>query len=319
MMLWVIAASVPAFLVTYILTPPLISKLKTLDITGTDVHKAARPVCAEMGGLSVLLGVSSAFCLILFLPGLPSLRMLGAFSTILLAGVVGVVDDVFILRQRYKVILVAITAIPLLLVESSIADIWFPFVGTISFGLALPLLIPLSVATSSNLTNMFAGFNGLESGIGAISMVTLGILSITQGQWDASMLAFPIFAAFIAFLRYNWYPAKVFPGDTGTLLSGAAIASISILANVEAAGIILLAPSGIDFTLKMLSRSPFAHRRIYGDTQVTSNGQLVPPRYPALCHAFMTLTPLNEKDLVTVLLFMEAIYATIAVLLYTFY
>jgi UDP-N-acetylglucosamine--dolichyl-phosphate N-acetylglucosaminephosphotransferase len=318
MMFEVIIASVLAFLVTYTLTPLLITKLKTLDITGVDVHKATRPVCAEMGGLSVLLGVISAFCLMLFLPGLPSLQMLSAFSTLLLAGVVGVIDDCFNLRQRYKVILVAITAIPLLLVEPNYTDIWFPFVGLIPFGLGLPLLIPLAVATSSNLTNMFAGFNGLESGIGAISMFTLGILSITLGKWEASMLAFPLCAAFIAFLRYNWYPAKIFPGDTGTLLSGAAIASISIIAGTEAAGIILLTPAGIDFTLKMISKHPFAHRRIYGDTNVASNGKLIPPPYPALCHAFMALTPLNEKDLVTALLFMEAIYATIAVLLYTF-
>jgi UDP-N-acetylglucosamine--dolichyl-phosphate N-acetylglucosaminephosphotransferase len=316
MMLWVVIASVLAFLVTYATTPLLIRKLKALEIVGVDVHKATRPICAEMGGLSVLLGATSAFCLTFFLPSLPSLTMLGAFSTIVLAGVVGVIDDLFTLRQRHKVFLVALTAIPLLLVKPGYTDIWFPFVGSIPLGFALPLLIPLCVATSSNLTNMFAGFNGLESGIGVIAMFALGILSITLGKWEASLLAFPLSAAYLAFLRFNWYPAKIFPGDTGTLLSGAALATISIMAGIEAAGIIILAPAGIDFTLKMISKHPFAHRRIYGDTEVTGNGKLVPPPYPALCHAFMTLTPLNEKDLVTALLFMEAVYSTIAVFLF---
>lgn len=316
---FVMIQSLLAFFVVFIITPILIKKLRAHNMVGVDVHKGTQPACAEMGGLSVLLGVASAFCLMCFLPHYPSFRVLGAVSTILLAGVVGVVDDLFTLRQRHKVFLVALAAIPLVLVNPGHSAIRFPLVGSVPFGLAFFFLIPLGVATASNLTNMLAGFNGLESGIGAIACFALGILSVILGRWEASLLAFPLSAAYLAFLRYNWYPAKIFPGDTGTLLSGAAIAAISITAGTEAAGIIILAPAGIDFTLKMISRRPFGHRTIYGDTEVTSNGKLVPPPYPALCHAFMTVTPLDEKGLVIALLFTEAMYCAIAVLLFTFF
>jgi len=135
------------------------------------------------------------------------------------------------------------------------------------------------------------------------------------GKWDASFLAFLLFAAFVAFLRYNWYPAKIFPGDTGTLVSGAAIASVSILGHVKIAAIVMLMPAAVDFTLKMISRIPFSHRRVYGDTVVMSDGTLKPPSYPALCHAFMNFTRLKERELVLVLLLMEAIYAVLGVYL----
>ena len=103
-----------------------------------------------------------------------------------------------------------------------------------------------------------------------------------------------MFGAFVAFLRYNWYPARVFPGDTGTLISGATIACTSILGRFEIAAILMLVPAAVDFTLKMVAGYPFAQRKVYGDTLVLGDGTLVPPRYPALCHAFMKVSRLKE-------------------------
>jgi len=74
-------------------------------------------------------------------------------------------------------------------------------------------------ATSSNLTSRLAGFNGLEAGMGTMTCFALGIPCIILGRWGAALLAFLLSTAFIAFLKYNWYHAKVFPGDTGTLIS----------------------------------------------------------------------------------------------------
>jgi len=307
-----------SFLITYFTTPILIKKLKAHGVVGIDVHKPLKPVCAEMGGLSVLLGVAGAFGFTTLLLRDLDFRITSAFLTIFFVGFVGIVDDLFTLRQRYKPVLVAFASTPLLLANIGRSEMWFPPFGWIFFGTAYLILIPLGVATASNLTNMLAGFNGLEAGMGTISCFSLGFLLATMGRWDSASLAFAFSAAFSAFLFYNWYPSKIFPGDTGTLVSGAAIASISISGGVEAAGIVMIVPSAIDFTLKMLARSPFSHRKKFGDTAIAENGALVSPGYAALAHAFMNVARLKEKDLVLALLLMQAMYSSLGVFLTLF-
>lgn len=310
---------VVAFLITYAMTPFLIKRLKERGIVGADVHKPRRLICAEMGGLAVLLGFVGSFGLALLISVESSYRILPAFLTIVFAGFIGIIDDLFILKQRYKPFLVALASTPLILVNVDTVEIWFPLFGGIYFGSLYLILILLAVATASNLTNMFAGFNGLEAGVGTISCFSLGFVLAILGRWSPASLAFSLSAAFFAFLFYNWYPAKVFPGDTGTLVSGAAIAAISITGGVEAAGILLMVPSAIDFALKMLAKSPFSGRKKFGDTAVAEDGTLISPGYATLAHAFMNVTRLKEKDLVLALLVMQALYSSLAVFLTLFF
>jgi UDP-N-acetylglucosamine--dolichyl-phosphate N-acetylglucosaminephosphotransferase len=307
-----------SFLITYFATPILIEKLKAHGIVGIDVHKPMKPVCAEMGGLAVLLGLAGAFGFTALLLRDLDFRITSAFLTIVFVGLVGIVDDLFTLRQRYKPVLVAFASTPLLLANIGRSEIWFPLFGWIFFGTAYLIFIPLGVATASNLTNMLAGFNGLEAGVGTISCFSLGFLLAIMERWDYASLAFSFCAASFAFLFYNWYPARIFPGDTGTLVSGAAVAAISISGGIEGAGIVMMVPSAIDFTLKMLARSPFSHRKKFGDTTVASDGTLISPGYAALAHAFMNVTRLKERDLVLALLLMQAMYSSLGVFLTLF-
>lgn len=310
----ILAAMLIAFLVTFFTTPIIIRKMVAHKITGVDVHKITKPVCAEMGGVAILIGFSAGFLLILFLVSDVSLVMVFAFLTVLFVGLVGMLDDLFNLRQRNKAILVALAGLPLALVNTEFSRIWFPYIGWIQLGQFLWLLIPLGVTTASNLTNMLAGFNGLEAGIGTISCASLGILCSILGRWNVASIAFMASAAFAAFLRYNWYPARIFPGDTGTLITGAAVASIAILGQVEIAAIIMMIPAAIDFFLKMVAKSHFSHRKIYGDTRVMNDGTFMPPPYPALAHAFMKVERLKEKELVLALLYMQAAYCVLGIM-----
>lgn len=301
------------------MTPILIKKLKDRGIVGTDVHKPTRSICAEMGGLAVLVGFVGAFVLALLISVEPSYRMLPVFLTIIFTGFIGIIDDLLTLRQRYKPFLVAFASTPLILVNVGRAEMWLPWFGWIYFGSLYLIVIPLAVATASNLTNMLAGFNGLEAGVGTISCFSLGFLLAILGRWDSASLAFSLSAAFLAFLFYNWYPAKIFPGDTGTLVSGAAIAALSISGGVEAAGIVMMIPSAIDFTLKMLARSPFSGRKKLGDTVVAEDGTLISPGYAAVAHAFMNVARLKERDLVLALLLMQVLYSLLGVFLILFF
>jgi UDP-N-acetylglucosamine--dolichyl-phosphate N-acetylglucosaminephosphotransferase len=289
-------------------------KFKEVGITGVDVHKPSRPTTAEMGGLSVLIGVAvGAGVLYLLYPEFSTVLLAGLI-TILLVGVIGLVDDFVSLRQRYKPFIIVAASIPIALALFGRTSVSFPLVGSIPFGILYPLLVvPLGITTSANLTNMLAGFNGLETGCAVIAIGTLTFLSAVKGSNVGALLGILFLAGYLSFLALNWYPAKIFPGDTGTLMAGAAIATIGLISGLVFAAVVVTIPACFDFTLKMLTRNPFSARKIHGDTTVTSQGMLVPPGYPSLSHAFMRVVPQSEKSLVTSILAMEAVYAVLAI------
>ncbi len=285
-------------------------------MTGIDIHKIGRPLCAEMGGVSVMLGFMGGIALLLMFSLSITPFVLASIITIILAFVIGALDDITGMRQRYKPFLIVAAAIPMILTYEGAGSLWLPLIGNMPFGVLYPLiLIPLAITTSANFANMLAGFNGLEAGIGVIGLGTLSLLSFFTGHPYVGFIALILTAAFAAFLRYNWYPAKIFPGDSGTLLYGASIAVIGIAAELEFAAIMVSMPAAFDFTLKMFHRRPFAQRRDYGDTRITAEGTLEPAAYPALSHMFLKISNLNERSLVLVILAMESLYAVTAIFL----
>lgn len=289
-------------------------KFLSLGITGVDIHKLDRPVRAEMGGLSVLLAVSLGAGLMIAFDSDRSFLFFAGVGTVALAGLVGVADDKFELRQRDKTVLVAAASVLLGLALAKSQSVYFPVIGSVPFGLLYPLLVvPVAITSAANFSNMLAGFNGLEAGIAAISVGVMTALSALTGSTDGALLGVILLVAYVGFLVMNWYPAKIFPGDTGTLMFGAGVAAIGLIAHLEIAAIVLFMPAALDFALKMASKSPFGQRRVYGNTQVNKDGTLAPANYPALVHAFMRVAPTTERTLVLSVLAMEGLYACLAV------
>ncbi|MGE4413150.1 MAG: UDP-N-acetylglucosamine--dolichyl-phosphate N-acetylglucosaminephosphotransferase, partial [Candidatus Caldatribacteriota bacterium] len=118
--------------------------------------------------------------------------------------------------------------------------------------------------------------------------------------------------ALIATLYYNWYPAKILVGDVGTLCIGAIMACAVIIGNYETAGVILIIPHVVDFLIKAKNRFPYS----FG---VYRKGKLYcPDGGPVgLAQLIMKLTGgISERNLVLVLMGVEAIFGVIAILLY---
>jgi len=318
MMTYILIATLTAFLITYFLTPPFIRKMKQKGITGVDVHKLNKPVCAEMGGVLILAGfLLPTLFFAVFKPF--DLKTVLAELTIILIAFIGIIDDLYALRQRHKVLLTFLVSIPIVFAIPERHEIWFPFFGNLELGYWYLFLAPLGVMAASNLTNMLAGFNGLECGIGAINMFALGSVSLFLAASDSALVSFALCAAYLAFLVYNWYPAKIFPGDAGTLVSGAAVAIISIVNKVEFIGMIMLLPATIDFMLKAFNRKPFAQRAVYGDAKIHGNGTLKPASYAALPHALMKVASLSEEELVKYILTIQIVHSVIALMVFAFF
>jgi UDP-N-acetylglucosamine--dolichyl-phosphate N-acetylglucosaminephosphotransferase len=301
---------------SYLLARFLATKFKQLGITGLDIHKPHKPVTAEMGGLAVLLGSGVGASVFYLLARPVPFVFFAAVLTILLVGVIGTIDDLFPLRQRYKPFLVAIMSAPLAYAFLGTTSIYLPLVGAIPFGILLPVfIVPLAVATSANLSNMLAGFNGLETGCTVIALAALTFLALLKGSEVGSIVGSLFLAGYLGFLVLNWYPAKIFPGDTGTLMAGTAIVTVGLISGLVFAAAVVSLPAGFDFALKISSKRPFAARSVHGNTRVTQEGVLTPPSYPALSHAFLRVSNMTEKGLVSSILAMEAVYAILAVAL----
>lgn len=255
----VLAAS---FLATFFVTPVLVRKLSAAGIVGRDMNKPGFPKVPEMGGLGVMVGFVAGVLLSIALYtfhvvefDLNLTYLLAGLSTVLVMALVGIFDDLFVMRQSVKAMLPLLASLPLVAIKVGVTRMTFPLIGEVDFGILFPLLlIPLGITGASNATNMLAGFNGLEAGLGMVMTATVGIAAFALGRVEAVIISFAMLGALLAFLRYNWYPAKILIGDVGTLTIGAVVAVSVIVGNIEKIGFILILPFFVELFLKARGR-----------------------------------------------------------------
>ena len=203
--------------------------------------------------------------------------------------IIGIADDLLVLSSKEKLFLLFLAGIPL---------IW---AAPPNVGIVYLICIPIAISIGSNLTNMLAGLNGIESGLGIIALTSLTISCIILGKYDVTIISMSMLGALIAFLYFNKYPAKIFPGDTGTLIIGATIVSIAFIGRVKLIALIVLLPNIIDAALKFYSAGVM-ERQQFKPTQVDENGNLVRPEvgFKSLIRLVLR-KPIPEKQAVKII------------------
>jgi UDP-N-acetylglucosamine--dolichyl-phosphate N-acetylglucosaminephosphotransferase len=266
----VLIAILAAFVVVVLFMPGAIKMLREAGMIGIDVHKPEKPEIPKGGGFIVLFAIVFGLLVVM---GITTFQdqaeiregLLAALVSILMAGLIGLLDDTFDFKNRTKIVLPIVASIPMIAVSVGNPTMTIPFIGTVNFGPFYALLIvPLMMTFIVDSTNMYGGMNGLEAGLSSInaSAIVLYVLLspyvnghlITTAQTDAGMVAAALLGASIAFLIFNWFPAKVLPGDVGRLPLGAAMASALILGNMDRLAIILYAPFLLNFLLYIVYR-----------------------------------------------------------------
>ena len=301
--------------------PFLIRKLAAAGITGNDVNKKGRPQVAEMGGLAIVMGAIGSLLLAIamytfFNYNFQLIGILAAMLTLMIIALIGTYDDLFSMRQAVKAVLPMVAALPLVAISATgSTTMAIPLFGPVDFGyLYVILLIPLGMAVSSNLTNMLAGFNGMEAGMGCVIFATTLLLALLRGSVEMAMISAAMLGALLVFLRFNWYPARVFTGDIGNLSIGAALAVAVILGNLEWVGAILVVPYVLDFFIKAYNRFPST--KWWGELR---DGKLHPleGRVRGLAQLAMKLSGgISEQRLVLAFIAAEALCAAVAILLF---
>ncbi len=291
-----------AFLITFLTMPTLIRRLKKAEIVGKDIHKLSKPEVAEMGGIGILLGFAISIMVGVYLCPQWQSQLTITLIVILLTGIIGMVDDLIMLSSKEKLVLLWIAGLPIMWVTPP------------NVGIVYMLLIPVAVSIASNLTNMLAGLNGIETGLGIIAMTSLTLSCIIMNKYDVAIISFSMLGALVAFLFYNKYPANVFPGDVGTLIIGACIAIIAFIGRVKIIALIVLIPNIIDGLLKFYSAGVM-ERQNFKPTEVNEQGQLVVPAtgFNSLIRSILK-KPMKEKQVVYIIWTIGLIFGLLGIL-----
>lgn len=228
-----------AFAVVVVLTPAVgrvARVLGVVDEPGEERRMHLRAV-PRLGGLAIFLGI--------FIPALAFLDLSGTYRGILLgaavATAVGMADDFRGLPWAAKLAGQGLAAGIAINFGVYIDRFSFPILGVHELPYWFSVLVTvLWIVGMMNVINLLDGMDGLAAGISAIAGATFAILALDLGRPEAAVLSAIVAGACLGFLRHNFYPARIFMGDSGSHLLGFILATVAIQGSLKTAATVAL-------------------------------------------------------------------------------
>jgi UDP-N-acetylmuramyl pentapeptide phosphotransferase/UDP-N-acetylglucosamine-1-phosphate transferase len=223
-----ILATLTAFSVGFLVTPILIYALKKAKIGdipgGRKIHKSFIP---SMGGIGFVVASAVAMSIWGWQFPLPDIRyLLGAIGLMFF---VGLRDDMVEMKAKQK-ILGQLVAVILVVIASDIRirDL-HGFLGVGELNIFVSYLFSAFVLLAlTNAFNLIDGLDGLAGTIASIAFSFLGSWFLLNGLESYALLSFTLLGGVLAFMVFNWHPAKIFMGDTGSLTLGFSLGALVI-------------------------------------------------------------------------------------------
>lgn len=207
------------------------------------IHK--NPI-SRLGGIAIWASTMLTFLCLVLLSYYPYGSLL---SGILLGGslmfLLGLIDDIYNLDAKFKLIIQLSIATVVYLLGVKIDTIFNPFGGAgVNLGVFSYPLTVLWIVGISNAVNFIDGVDGLAGSVITVNSITLAIIAvaITPAQPITALIAFILAGSMLAFLTYNFNPAKIFMGDSGALFAGFLLATLSIAGVMKGATLAILLP-----------------------------------------------------------------------------
>ncbi len=227
-----------AFGIVVLLTPAVGGMARLLGaVDRPDSRRLNRRPIPRLGGLAIFLGI--------IVPALAFLDLSTETRGVLLgaavATVVGAIDDFRGLSPPTKLAgQVVAAAIPAAF-GVWIDHITFPFLGVLDVPawIGVPVSILFIVAVM-NMVNFLDGLDGLAAGVCGIAGVTYAVLALSLGKPDPAILSAIVAGACLGFLRHNFFPARIFMGDSGAMCLGFILAAVSIQGLLKTASTVVL-------------------------------------------------------------------------------
>ena len=183
----------------------------------------------RLGGLGIVAGVLLGAVLLVGLYGrIWDISLIGILAGSLLMALVGVLDDMRGLNAPQKISVQFIAATLVILSGNRIDALVNPFGPDLSLGyFALPITY-LWLIGVTNALNLLDGLDGLAAGVSVVAGLTFAVIGWHQGHIPAALLCLLMVVATLGFLKYNFHPASIFMGDTGSLFLGFFLASMAL-------------------------------------------------------------------------------------------
>ena len=257
----VLSAGAIGLAVTAVAVPLLIPFLRRLKFgqsileDGPSWH-AKKEGTPTMGGIAMIIAVALAG---IFCSG--SLRGLAITAGAVLFGLIGFVDDYIKVTKKHnqgftpgqkfgcQVMVSLIFALYIYFIEGH-SETLIPFAGMyVNLGLLYIPFVMLVLLATTNSVNLTDGLDGLASSITTVAAMFFAVACAQRGEADCAAIMMAVVGACLGFIIYNFYPARIFMGDTGSLFLGGALGCVAVASGLE----LFLIISGFVFLFETLS------------------------------------------------------------------
>lgn len=199
-------------------------------------YKAGTPM---MGGLMFI--ASALVCLLINLPSMQDHTVFYVLALALCFGLVGFLDDFFKLKFKRNLGLTTVQKAMLQMAVSALylyllykrgvlsCDLYIPFVDVVFdiHPLVYIFFAMFVLVGGVNAVNLTDGIDGLCASVTIPVMVFFAAAALAMGKLDLALLPASLVGGLVAYLFYNWHPAKVFMGDTGSLFLGGIVCALA--------------------------------------------------------------------------------------------
>jgi UDP-N-acetylglucosamine--dolichyl-phosphate N-acetylglucosaminephosphotransferase len=336
--------------------PWWIKKLRERGFLARDMYKRGKPQVVDKGGIAIIFVAAISFFLCIFLfrvlsriiislyPDMEGAESASTFPNqsdyliflvISIYAIFGILDDYISIRYRYKILIPFLFGLPF--TTSMQLDMWHTPFGNLDltqtllnipgFGIitlahaAKYLVLPTYIMVAANLINMHAGYNGLMSGVSTIMITFILIKAIIVTNLNNQFTAI-LLGSIAGFLYFNFYPAKIFEGNIGTMIIGASLGVLLVANRFFISGCILFIPHFVNFLLspvylftmaRLYPNDPYYNYRKFG--KVDKKGFIHPPYPFAIAWIPPYFYKLNEKQCTLIQYFITFIFGILFLLI----
>jgi len=329
-------------------------KLREGGFVSQDMYKPGKVMLPSKGGLLILFGGLISLIVMIFafrvanffmdtrvLPYSLSEIDEAIMYTALIFAFYGVLDDYMNVGRVSKLILPVLFSYPIATTMSLGSSIPIPLLGSLSSSLPLLslggesivvsqavrfLIVPLYIMVVANLVNMHSGFNGLQSGLSLILLCSLLFKASLSGSIEHVLVAAAVTGGLAGFWWYNKYPARLFEGNTGSMVVGATMGGIIVTQGFFFSGFVMLIPHTVNFLMyfywrlkrKLLVRQgkePGYYHHTIKFGELREDGTLDVPNRLTLKWFIPYHRPTTEKQAVLYMYALTAVFCVIGILM----
>lgn len=267
---------VVAFAFSFAATPivyRLAFKLGAIDVPRDSRRMHKKPI-PRLGGLAIIFGFTVAICCF----GHMTRSLAAILAGAAIIAVMGIVDDCKNLDAKLKFVIQILAALVVILFGNIRITVFTnPNIFSDNPYLVLPdwlsgIVTVLWIVFITNAVNFIDGLDGLAAGVSAIMSVSLVFIAIRVGEYSVAVVGLAIMGACFGFLPFNFNPAKIFMGDTGSTFLGFMLATLSIQGVFKSYAIISFAVPLLILGLPLFDALFAMIRRVYrGQSPMTAD------------------------------------------------